>query len=122
METSYSQRLLDLYAACHAVFLTFDHPNWRGDDETIEPIRDLMNLVPFDQQTKEEQQAAQLSRRTRLVDAEERLAKVRERAIQARQVGLLIMMGCLLCDCVWKGDEPERHAEDCPARPMEPGT
>src|SRR3990167_7375689 len=69
-------KLADLSAACHAAFLTFDHANWRGDDETIEPILDLMNLVPFDQRTKEEQQAVQLSRRTRLAEAEARLAKV----------------------------------------------
>jgi len=103
-------KLADLYAACHAAFLTFDHPNWRGDDETIEPIRDLMNLVPFDQRTKEEQQAVQLSRRTRLAEAEARLAKAE-----------VILREVAKCDHpVYR--EPAQEYFDGPARPMEPGT
>ena len=65
-----------------------------------------------------------LNMRQALQAAESRLAKVRERAIihaneTICEVGGRNCCGCSLGPGEWHHDEPERHAPDCPARPME---
>jgi len=105
-------------------------PCWWHSERTVEMRRLLPQLADALEDQIDRTRVAQSELQAGLAAAEARLAKVRERAMyhnvsngsESCSEWQAVCRGCNLCRSTWTHDGPERHAPDCPARPMEPGT